>query len=139
MIRSRGFTLIEVMITVVIVAILAAVALPSYQFAIIKANRSAAQQFMHDIATREEQLLLDRRAYVAVTTTADFPGAPPSGLNLTVPKEMSGKYDFSVTAPAGATPPTFTITATPIAGGSQANDGSLTLTQAGVKSPSGKW
>ena len=50
---------------------------------------------MHDIATREEQLLLDRRAYVAVTATADFPAAPPSGLNLTVPKEMSGKYDFS--------------------------------------------
>ena len=136
MTRNRGFTLIEVLVVVVIVAILAAVALPSYQFVVTRANRSAAQQFMHDIATREQQMLMDRRQYVAVTATANFPNAPDSGgLNLTVPESTAGKYNFTVTVNNAATPPVFTITAEAI--GMQAGDGNLTLNQSGAKT--GKW
>jgi len=54
--RTRGFTLLEVMIVVVIVGVLAAIALPAYQSQVRKSNRSAAQQFMQDVALREQQM-----------------------------------------------------------------------------------
>jgi len=137
--RETGFTLIELLITVVIISLLVVVALPSYQNYIIRANRSAAQQFMLDVANREEQYNLDARAYTATI------GA--GGLNLTTPPALSNRYTFAVVLTAGP-PPTYTITATPI--GSQAVDlndpigsansvGPLTLDSLGQKGPSVKW
>ncbi len=128
--KQTGFTLIELMVTVAVVAILAAIALPSYQQYIIRANRSAVQQFMLDVANRQEQFMLDARSYTATI------GA--GGLNMTPPAEVAGKYTVTVAAPA-ATPPTFTITATPVAGGPQAGDGNLTLDNVGAKTPAAKW
>ena len=137
--ETFGFTLIELLMTVVIISLLVVVALPSYQNYIIRANRSAAQQFMLDVANREEQYNLDARAYTATI------GA--GGLNLTTPPALSNRYTFAVVLTAGP-PPTYTITATPI--GSQAVDlndpigsansvGPLTLDSLGQKGPSVKW
>lgn len=138
--KHHGFTLIELMITVAIIGILAAVAYPSYKTYIVRANRSAAQQFMSDVASREQQVLLDSRGYVAVTAVANFPNAPASGgLNLAVPSTTTGQYTFAVTVDNTASPPTFTITATPTSTGTQAADGDLTLDQAGTKTPASKW
>lgn len=136
--HQRGFTLIELMITVAVVAILAAIALPSYQNFIIRGNRSAAEQFMLDVATREQQLLLDSRKYVAVSSTANFASAPPTGISLAVPTTTTGKYDFKViNVDNSASPPTFQVYATAI--GSQSSDGDLTLDQSGTKLPASKW
>jgi type IV pilus assembly protein PilE len=134
---TRGFTLLEIMIVVAIVGILAAIALPAYQSQVRKSNRSAAQQFMQDVATKEQQIMLDRRGYVAVAATADFgnsPSASPSGVGLAAPSTTTGKYDFSVAVTTG-TPPTFTITATALNG--QTVDGNLTLNDLGAKT--GNW
>lgn len=125
-----GFTLIELMIAVAIVAILATIAIPSYQTYIIKSNRRAAQSVMMDIAQKEQQYLLDARQYTADMTTA--------GLNYTLPNNVSSLYTPSVKVNAGP-PPTFTITFTPIAGSAQASDPALSLTDTGVKSPSTLW
>jgi type IV pilus assembly protein PilE len=132
----------ELMITVAVVAILASIALPSYQAYIVRANRSAVQQFMLDIANREEQVILDIRQYIAVTANANFPNAPSAaspGLFMAVPNDVTGKYNVSVAANNGVSPPTFTVTATPVAGGTQAGDGTLTLNHLGVKTPATKW
>ncbi|MGE5669769.1 MAG: type IV pilin protein [Betaproteobacteria bacterium] len=136
--RTRGFTLLDVMITVAIVGILAAIALPAYQSEVRKGNRSAAQQFMMDVATKEQQILMDSRQYVAVAATGDFGNKPsdsPPGVGLAAPSTTTGKYDFAVSVVNTAAPPTFTITATAL--GSQQVDGNLTLDQSGNKT--GNW
>jgi len=126
--RQLGFTLIELMITVAIVGILAAVAYPSYTTHIIKSNRMAAQAQILDIANRQQQFLLANRAFATAAELAT------SGYRL--PTEVSARYSYAITV-GTATVPDYTITFT--ATGQQVSDGNLTLTSAGVKSPASKW
>lgn len=128
--RHRGFTLIELMITVVIVSILAAVAYPSYQNYILKGNRASAQAFLMDAAQRQQQYFLDNRAYAGDVGTL-FGSAP-------VPAEVSPYYDIAFDPP-GATPPTFKITATPKGRQNKNNEPTLSIDQAGTKLPSSSW
>jgi type IV pilus assembly protein PilE len=130
--RQQGFTLLEVMIVAVIVGILAAIALPSYQSQIRRNNRSAAQQYLQDLANRQEQYRLDQRSYASSAATLGFSASPSS---------VSPYYTVSVATTGsdcnGATlvAPAYVITAT--AGGSQTVDGNLCLDNLGQKS--GKW
>jgi len=125
----KGFSLIELMIVVVIVGILAAVAIPSYQSYVVKGNRAAAQAFMVDVANREKQYLLDARSYAADLAT----------LGMTPPTDVSKHYpSTNIIITVVATPPSFTITATPTSA-QQTGDGALTLTSDGIKGPAGKW
>ena len=123
--NTAGFTLIELMVTVAIIGILAAIALPSYRQYVLRGNRAAAQAQMMDIANREEQYLLANRVYADKAT-----------LGYSLPSGVSANYDYDV-APGAGTVPSYTITFT--AKGSQLSDGYLTLTGAGVKSPANKW
>lgn len=124
--KSRsGFTLIELMITVAVVAILAAIALPSYSQYVVRTKRSATQSFMMNLANKEEQYLLDARQYTTSLTNLGFP---------TVPSELASDYTFLVALGTGS-PPTFTITASPI-NNQQVKDtacGILTLDQNSTK------
>jgi type IV pilus assembly protein PilE len=131
-VKQHGFTLIELMITVAIVGILAAVAYPSYTNYIKKGLRRAAQAQMLDIANREQQFLLSNRIYVPYTGAA--PSLTASGYIL--PAELVGKYTPTVTVGAG-TVPAFTVTFT--ATGTQLKDGDLTYNSDGVRAPADKW
>lgn len=131
---QQGFTLIELMITVAIVGILAAVAYPSYTSYVVKSNRAAAQAFLLNVANREEQYVLDARQYATATTNAEV----NTNLGLSVPSEVSKYYTVTIANGAGGVR-TFVITATPLAGSAQASDGPLTLDNAGTKGPANKW
>lgn len=125
--RHRGFSLIELMITVAIIAIIAAVALPSYRQFIIRGNRVAAEAQMMEIANREQQYFLANRQY-ADNTTLESNG-------YALPSNVSANYTYLITPVAS--PPSYTITFTAI--GSQASDGNLSLNSEGVKLPANKW
>jgi type IV pilus assembly protein PilE len=128
---SRGFTLIELMITVAVVAILAAIAIPNYRQYIIRGNRSAGESVMMDIANREQQYLLANRSYADKTTLA--------ANGYTLPSDTSQNYTWNVTAGLDAlsSAPIFTITFTPING--QSSDVTLTLDNQGTKTPIASW
>lgn len=129
--KRTGFTLIELMVTVAVIGILAAIALPSYTQYLIRGSRAAAQSFMLDASNKQEQYLLDARTYAAPANNAEF-----STLGLSVPAEVSAFYNLSV---ASATATTYTLQAVPIAGTRQASDDTLRLNQAGAKTPADKW
>ena len=132
-----GFTLIEVMITVAVVAILAAVALPNYFDYITRSRLVEAKTNLADMRTRLEQYFLDNRSYPAACVAGAT--APP---NISLP--ASQKY-FNVTCALTAT--TYTVTATGVGnmGGyiytvDQANTRLTTSTGAwGKSSPPNCW
>lgn len=131
-VRQRGFTLIELMITVAIVGILASIAYPSYTQYVLRGHRAAAQSEMMDIANREQQFMLSNRSYADTTAL--------EGSGYVLPSEVNARYNYIVAPDNVATPPTFTITFTPT--GAQASDGVLILNSVGLKTRGGdatKW
>jgi len=123
---QKGFTLIEVMVVVVIVAILASLAIPGYREYVKRGHRRAAQAVMMEIASQQHQYFAANRAY-ADETELGYTSPPP---------EIADYYTLTVT-PTPGSPPTFLITLT--ATGSQASDGNLSLNSQGVKTPANKW
>lgn len=125
---SRGFTILELMITVAVVAVLATIAYPSYTKYVARGKRAAAKSFMLQVANRQERYLVDARQYAPDLAT----------LGISVPNDVSGSYNVTITG-VGSTPPAYTVQAQPT--GTQAtNDagcGTLTITSAGAKGASG--
>ena len=80
------------MITVAIVAILAAIAYPSYQEHVRKGYRAQAQSFLMDVAFRQQQYFIDNRSYAADTGT----------LGLTAPAEVASRYNIVIAPNAGS-------------------------------------
>jgi type IV pilus assembly protein PilE len=133
--KLKGFTLIELMIAVAIIAIVSRLAYGQYTSHFTRAKRSAVESFMVQVAARQEQAMLNSRAYFAVATgtTSEW-----TAVNMTVPSEVGANYTVTVAAVNTATPPTWTVTATP-QGKQASNDsscGTLTYNQAGTKTAS---
>jgi type IV pilus assembly protein PilE len=106
----RGFTLIELMITVAIIAILASVALPAYTDYIMRGRVADATQALSSRRAAMEQYFQDQRSYAA----------PAAGSNINYPcanpplQVAGGTFSISCAPPGGVAPTatTYTITAT---------------------------
>ncbi len=123
--KTSGFTLMELMVTVAIVGILAAVALPSYRSSVLRSARSEGKSALLEAATRQEQYYLDNKTYTTDMTAL--------GLSASPYITEGGSYSVSAAATTNIAID-YTLTAAPIGG--QANDtdcGSLTLNSNGVK------
>ncbi len=130
--KLSGFTLIELMVTVVIIGILAAVAYPSYQDSVKQSRRAAAQVALVSLGNAMERVFTQNNTYkpgganpTLGTAAGDiFPAQAP--LDGTVKQ-----YNLSISA--ATTAATYTVRATPISGTSQASDGMLELDGTGAK------
>lgn len=111
---QSGVTLLELMIVLVIVAILAAVAVPSYRQYVVRSQRTDATEALLRLATAQEKFYLQNNRYA---TNAEMDDAPPAGLGIT--GSTNGWYTLSV---VNADETSFTVRAVPTAGGQQAND-----------------
>ena len=120
--RCRGLTLIELSIVMVIVAIAASVALPSYRAQVQRSVRSEAQAYLMAAATRQQQFLLDTRAFAPDIAT----------LGLATSDRVASAYDLNLQRGVDATP-TFKLTAMPRAGQTGERCGSLWIDQLGAK------
>jgi type IV pilus assembly protein PilE len=135
--RSQGVTLIELMITVAIVAIIAAIAIPSYSSYVLRSHRVEAKSALLNLAAMEERLYSTQNLYSLIPSQLGYTGgAFPVVVG-------NGYYQVNVTNVAAATtttPATYTVTATPVAGGMQVSDAactSFTVDQTGTQSATG--
>jgi len=125
--KASGFTLIELMIVVAIIAILTGIGYPSYQNHMRQTRRTDAYTALARIADLQERFYLQNRTYS--TDIAQLGGA----------NSAEGYYTLSVTA---ADNNTYTLQADAVAGGPQASDSACTtmnLNQAGTKTPTECW
>lgn len=124
-----GFTLIELMVVVAVVAILGAVAFPSYQNAVRKGKRGQVKADMLEISQLAERYRTINNTFTGFTLGTGF-GTSPRGSTGT-----ARNYTLALNVASGTA---YTLTATPVNG--QVKDtrcGTLTLNHAGQKTESG--
>lgn len=119
---QQGFTLIEIMIVVVILGVIAAIAMPSYDEYSRRGKRAEGMAFLQDVAARQERYATQNNTYV--TSSDDY-----SKLGLSKNTSETDKYTLTISATDS-----FTLTATPTF--SDPKCGNLTLNARGVKTAS---
>jgi type IV pilus assembly protein PilE len=125
---QQGFTLIELMIVVVIVAILASIAIPSYREQVLRGHRADAQQTMLVLAHT-----LERR--FTLNAGFDLDGTPPVvtiPANVVTPQSATGT-EIRYTISFAVAPTTYVITATPANTQQADRCGSMSINAAGVR------
>lgn len=112
--QQVGFTLIEIMITVAIVGILAAIAIPSYRDSVARSHRAEAKAALLDDAQFLERYFTENNRY------QDAGGNSPTLPVIKSPREGTASYNITVVTPTATT---YTLTATPIVGAAMGGDG----------------
>lgn len=125
--KTRGVTLIELMVVILVLGILAAFALPGYRQYLLRTHRAEAKSALLNLAAAQEKFYLQNNTYADDDALTD---APPAGLGLSDTTE-NGYYSIEITA---ADADGFSATATAEDG--QADDAhcaTFTIDQAGAK------
>lgn len=127
-----GFTLIELMVAVIVIAILAGVAYPSYTQYTFRARRADGQGALIKVAAEQERFYTQFNRYAL-----DLSSAPPGGLGMITLNSDNGYYIVSVAAGPTGNNQSYTLRATPT--DIQADDdcGRLVLLSTGLKTQSG--
>ena len=136
---QAGFSLIELMVVVAIVAIIFAVAFPSYERYIVRAKRAVGQNVLMQVADRQQQFFMDNKRFAADLTNLGFTANPfivdDDGAS-TVAGDADAVYSVAL---SNVTATTWTATATPLNGqlSRDTSCANLTMNQVGAKGKSG--
>ena len=125
--KSSGFTLVEIMVVVAIIALLSAVLIPNMVRARTSANDAAAKGTLKTISTAMETYMSSNGNYPATTTA--LLGAAPPYLNKDYFASTQSGFDFTATLTAG----TYVITATPL--GTNQGSTTFTISTGGILTP----
>ena len=137
---SSGFTLIELMVTVLIASILLAIAIPSYNAQTMKSRRTDARTALLDLAAREERYNSTNNTYTDTPANLGYSGTFPIAVGsnyYTINVNVCSAVPCTTDAGTGTA---FTATAAPISGKSQAKDAqcaSFTLDSTGSQQVTG--
>jgi len=119
---SKGFSLIEMLVAMAIIAVLAAIALPNYQTYLTRTACEDAKGVLAGAASSLERYRAQNNTYAGADLAALGYAQSP----------VDGNAQFNIAAnPLTAT--TYTLTATPVAAGRLTGRGTLTLTSTGVR------
>lgn len=123
---QKGFTLIELMVVIAIIAGLVAIAVPSYQDYIVRSNRTDVQSHLLRLASDLERYKSQQLSYRNVTL------AMINGGVATSPISGAARYNLALNLlPNAATATSWTLVATPAAGSTQVGDGALSIDSQG--------
>jgi type IV pilus assembly protein PilE len=131
--KNTGFTLIELMVAVAILAIIVALAYPSYLESIRKSRRADAKTALLDLATRQERFFSVNSIYTSNPVNLGYSSATPS-FPIDVLVSSRAYYALSVTLPSPAA--SFSISATPKGDQLQDACGTYTLNNLGQQTNS---
>jgi len=136
---QRGFSLIELMVVVAIVAVVMAIAFPSYDRYVVRTKRAIAQNALLQVADRQQQFFMDNKRFAASLANLGFAANPwvvDDDGTSTVAGDADAVYSVTLT---NVTQTTWTATAAPLNGqlSRDADCGSLSITQAGARTSSG--
>lgn len=127
-----GFSLVELMITVAIFAIISAIAYPSYQQYLTDSRRSDTQNALLAFATSMLRYRTDNSTFLNAQSSVSLPGSPKTTVFPSQsPLDSNDKY-YNLTIQS-ADNSSFSIRATPISGTAQDGDGFLQLSSTGIK------
>ena len=136
---QRGITLIELLIVMVIIALIAGFAYPSYMNYVVDTKRTAATSILLQVADRQQQFFMDNKRFANDLTNLGFANNPlvisDDGGVMANAGDSASVYSVALTNVAATT---YTVTATPL-NAQLARDGdcgSLTLNQAQLKGSS---
>ena len=117
--KSKGFSLVELMVVVIVIGILASVAVPSYTAYVTDARRQGAAQEILTIASRQEQHFLDNKTYATSLTELGY-SAQPIGTDdngaYVGAADADALYTFAITSTTASTSGTiraYTVSAIP--------------------------
>jgi type IV pilus assembly protein PilE len=128
--KLQGFTLIELMISVAIVGILAAIALPSYQESVRKSRRADGKAALLGLANAMERHFTEANTYKNAAGTTAVPTDTGTPYIYTPDSGTANYYNFNIQA---ADDSSYEIRAEPKNAQSSDKCGKLTLTHLGVK------
>lgn len=131
---TKGFTLIELMITVAVIGILAGIAYPSYQDSIRKSRRADAKGALMGLANAMERHFTETNSYVGAAGTDATPANTGAPRIYSIPAQTANFYNITISA---ATADTFTLQAAPAGTHSDPRCGTLSLTHTGARGKTG--
>jgi len=150
--QSRGFTLTEILIVIVIVGILSTLAIPSYRNYVMRTNRTVAKVALQELVTKQESYAVDHKVYAADFARLGIAGSGAAsvayvGSDGAISRNAAGAlYQLALSNTTGtvsscsstgtATDYAFTLTATRLSDATDTVCGNLCISSGGVRGAS---